>query len=105
MLSEQAKRVFADLNLPYSAVALKFCRNRPEGYAQAEGVDVFCAYLKRPRRENKAVLHDGRQRHVHGARRVGMTDSRAHGSGQVGAALGVFMTPAPNARLYYDAPS
>jgi uncharacterized protein (DUF169 family) len=106
MLSEQAKKVFADLNLPYSPVALKFCRNRPEGYAQAEGVDVFCAYLKKAQTGKKPFYTTVDNDKCMGRVVLGMTDLETHhGSGQVGAALGVFKTPAPNARLYYDAPT
>ena len=105
MLSEKAKKAFSDLNLPYKAVALKFCRNKPEGYEQADGVDVFCSFLKKAQTENKPFYFTVDNGKCMGRVILGMMDLETnHGSGQVGSELSVFKTPAPNARLYYDAP-
>ena len=104
MFGEQAKKVFADLNLPYSAVAIKFCRNRPEGYTQAEGADVFCSFLKKAQVENRAFYTTVDNDTCMGKVVLGMTDLESgHGSGQVGYEMGVFRTAAANARLYHDA--
>ena len=106
MLSETAKKVFADLNMPYIAVAIKFCRNKPEGYEQAEGVDVFCSFLKKVQMEKKPFYFTVDNGKCMGRFILGMMDLETnHGSGQVGAELNVFKSPAPNARLYYDAPT
>ena len=56
MLSEKAKKAFSDLELTYPAVAVKFCRNRPENYQQAEGTDVFCSFMKKAQDENRAFF-------------------------------------------------
>ena len=56
MLSEQAKKAFSDLELPYNPVAIKFCRNRPENYQRSEGTDAFCTFLKKAQDENQALL-------------------------------------------------
>lgn len=104
MFDEKAKKAFEELNLPYSAVAVKFCRNRPLGYEQAEGIDVFCSYLKKAQVENRAFYTTAQNDKCMGKVVLGMTDLETnHGSGQVGCALGVFRTPAANARLYYEA--
>jgi uncharacterized protein (DUF169 family) len=104
MFDEKAKKAFAELELPYSAVAVKFCRNRPEGYDQAEGIDVFCSYLKKVQVENKAFYTTAENDKCMGKVVLGMTDLETnHGSGQVGCAMGVFRTAAANARLYYEA--
>ena len=106
MFSDQAKKAFSDLKLPYSAVALKFCRNKPAGYTQAEGVDVFCAFLKKAQEGNEPFYTTVDNDKCMGRVVLGMTELETnHGSGQVGYELGVFKTPAPNARLYYDAPT
>ena len=105
MLSEKAKKAFSDLNMPYSAVALKFCRNKPEGYVKAEGVDVFCSFLNKAQVENKPFYFTVDNGKCMGRVILGMMELETnHGSGQVGCELGVFKTPAANARLYYDAP-
>jgi uncharacterized protein (DUF169 family) len=105
MLSEQAKKVFSELALPYSAVAIKFCRNRPEGYVQAEGVDVFCSFLKKVQDENKPFYTTVENDKCMGRVVLGMIDLETnHGSGQVGYEMEVFRSPAANARLYHEAP-
>jgi uncharacterized protein (DUF169 family) len=104
MLSEQAKKVFSDLNLPYSAVAVKFCRNKPEGYQHAQGTDVFCSFLKKAQDENRAFFTTAENDKCMGRVILGMADLETnHGSGQVGYEMGLFRTPAANARLYHEA--
>ncbi len=104
MLSKEAKKAFADLQLPYCAVAVKFCRNRPENYQQAEGTDVFCSFVKKAQDENRAFFTTMDNDKCMGKVVLGMTDLETnHGSGQVGYEMGVFRTPAANARLYHEA--
>ncbi len=104
MLSKQAKKAFADLELPYCAVAVKFCRNRPENYTQAEGADMFCSFLKKAQDENRAFFTTMENDKCMGKVVLGMTDLETnHGSGQVGHEIGAFRTPAANARLYHEA--
>ena len=104
MLSEQAKKVFSGLELPYSAVAVKFCRNRPENYQQAEGTDVFCSFLKKAQDENMAFFTTIENDKCMGKVVLGMTELETnHGSGQVGYEMGLFRTAAANARLYHEA--
>jgi uncharacterized protein (DUF169 family) len=106
VLSELAKQVFSDLELPYSPVAVRFCRNRPEGVEQLDRVDVFCTFLKTAQDENRMFFSTIENDKCMGKVVLGMTDLETnHGSGQVGAAMGVFRTPAANARLYYEAPT
>ena len=104
MLSKQAKKVFSDLELPYCAVAVKFCRNRPENYEQVEGVDPFCGFLKKAQDENRAFFTTRENDKCMGKVVLGMTDLETnHGSGQVGYEMGLFRTAAANARLYHEA--
>jgi uncharacterized protein (DUF169 family) len=104
LFSEQARNVFADLKLPYPAVAVKFCRNRPEGFVQAEETDMFCVFLKKAQDENRAFYTAADNDKCMGKVVLGMSDLETnHGSGQVGYEMGLFRTAAANARLYYEA--
>ena len=104
MWSEQAKKAFSDLELPYTAVAVKFCRNRPEGYQHAEGTDVFCSFLKKAQDENRPFFTTIENDDCMGKVVLGMTDLETnHGSGQVGYEVGAFRTASANARLYHEA--
>ena len=102
MFSEQAKKVFADLQLPYSAVAIKFCHNKPEGYEQAKEVDLFCAFIKKAQDENLPFYTAVENDKCMGKALLGMTEfGGTHASGQVGYETGCFRTAAANARLYH----
>ena len=84
MLSEQAKKAFSDLELPYNPVAIKFCRNRPENYQRSEGTDAFCTFLKKAQDENQAFFTTMENDECMGKVVLGMTDLETnHGSGQV----------------------
>ena len=105
MLSQQQKEMFAKLNMPYEAVAVKFLRNRPAGYEPAEGKGLFCAFLKRAQEEHRAFYITVDNEDCMGKVVMGMKELETnHGSGQVGCEMGMFRTPAANARLYYEAP-
>jgi uncharacterized protein (DUF169 family) len=105
MLSKQAKIAFSELDLQYSAIAVKFCRNRPEGYTRAEGIDAFCCFLKKAQDENRAFYTTVENDKCMGKVVLGMVELETnHVSGQVGYEMGLFRTPAANARLYYEAP-
>ena len=104
MLSQQAKKAFSDLELPYCPVAVKFCRNLPENYEQAEGTDAFCGFLKKAQDENRVFFTTVENDTCMGKVVLGMTDLETnHGSGQVGFEMGLFRTAAANARLYHEA--
>ena len=106
MLSQQQKEMFAKLNMPYEAVAVKFLRNRPAGYEPAEGKGMFCAFLKRAQEEHRAFYITVDNEDCMGKVVMGMKELETnHGSGQVGCEMGMFRTPAANARLYYEAPT
>ena len=105
MLSQQQKDVFAKLNMPYEAVAVKFLRNRPEGYEQAEEKRQLCYFLKKAQEEQKPFYMTVDNEDCMGKVVMGMCPLEGnHASGQVGAGMGMFRTPAANARLYYEAP-
>jgi len=105
MYGEKMSRVFAELNMPYRAVAVKFCRNRPSGYEQYEGEDMFCGFLKYAQDTGKSFYIAKENEKCMGSVILGFKDMDTnHGSGQVGALMGAFKTPAANARLYYEAP-
>lgn len=106
MFGDRERSIFAKLNMPYEAVAIKFCRNRPEGFEQAEGANVLCSYLKRAQTEGEAFYISVDNESCMGKVVLGMAELETnHGSGQVGQELGAFRTAAANARLYYEAPT
>lgn len=106
MFSERERSIFAKLGLPYEAVAVKFCRNRPEGYEHSGGTEMLCAFLKKAQTEGKAFYITVDNESCMGKVVLGMAELECnHGSGQVGQEMGVFRTAAANARLYYEAPS
>ncbi len=45
MLSQRAKDLFAQLGLPYEAVAIKLCYGRPEGVARIDKQLSFCQFV------------------------------------------------------------
>ncbi len=105
MFGEREREIFARLKMPYEAVAVRFCRNRPEGYAQAEGKDKLCVFLRRAQDGADPFFITVDNEDCMGKVVLGMTDLETnHASGQVGCAMGMFRTPAANARLYYQAP-
>ena len=106
MLSEPAKKAFSDLELPYPPVAVKFSRNRPKNVQQAEGIDVFCGFLKKAQVENRMFFTTADNDKCMGKVVLGMTDLETnHGSGQIGSEMGIFRSAAANARLYHEAPT
>lgn len=106
MFGERERSIFAKLNLPYEAVAVKFCRNRPEGYEQAQEQEMLCAFLKKAQTGGDAFYIGVDNETCMGKVVMGMAELETnHGSGQVGQEMGVFRTAAANARLYYEAPT
>ena len=105
MFGKREQELFAKLNMPYEAVAVKFCRNRPEGFEQAEGEEMLCAFLKKAQEGGEPFYITVDNERCMGKVVMGMTELESnHVSGQVGCELGMFRTPAANARLYYEAP-
>lgn len=106
MFGEQAKKAFADLNLEYCAVAIKFSHNKPEGYEQAENKDVFCKFLRKAQDENRAFYITVDNEICMGKCVLGMVDfDGGHSSGNVGYIEEIYRSTAANARVYYEAPS
>ena len=110
MFGEKEKKLFEKLELDYPAVAVKFCRNKPLGYEQADSQKPLCAYLAEAQKENKAFYITMENEGCMGKVVLGMESlenspsGSLHLSGLMGKNLGAFQTPAANARLYYDAP-
>lgn len=109
MFGERERKIFEKLNMPYPAVAVKLCRNRPEGYEQAEEKDFLCCFLAKVQRENRPFYisvdnEDCMGRVVLGMMGLDSPHGSNHGAGYMGKELGAFRTAGANARLYYDAP-
>ena len=109
MFGEKERDLFKKLELNYPAVAVKFCRNRPQGYDQAEGEKPLCTYLIQAQKEEKAFYITIDNESCMGKVVLGMESLESpmgsvHLSGLVGKNFGAYRTPAANARLYYEAP-
>ena len=110
MFGERERNIFKKLELNYPAVAVKFCRNRPEGIPRAEEKDAFCAFLAKAQQSDSPFYMTVENEDCMGKTVLGMQslvdspDGSVHGSGYMGKNLGAFRTPAANARLYYEAP-
>ena len=106
MFGEKAKKAFADLNLPYSAVAVKFCYNRPEGYEQYEGEAPFCMFARKVQDENRCFYTTIDNDPCMGKCVLGMTEFDAgHSCGLVGDMRQIYRSAAQNARIYHMAPT
>ena len=102
MLSDLAKEMFAKLELPYPAVAMKYVFEIPEGYEQHEKQEALCAFVKEAQKGRKFYISVENESCM-GKMMVGWIDMpRLEGSGRAGYDFEVFKTPAPNARLYYN---
>ena len=109
MFGEKERDLFKKMELNYPAVAVKFCRNRPLGYEQAEGEKPLCTYLLQAQKEEKAFYITIDNESCMGKVVLGMESLESpmgsvHLSGLVGKNFGAYRTPAANARLYYEAP-
>lgn len=109
MFGEKERGLFAKLELNYPAVAIKFCRNRPLGFEQADEKKPLCAYLAKAQNEKKAFYITVENEGCMGKVVLGMESLESpigsfHLCGNAGQKLGAFRTAAGNARLYYEAP-
>ena len=98
------KEVFAKLELPYPAVAMKYSFDKPEGYEQSEKTMALCSFVKEAQSGRKfytTIDNDD----CMGKMMLGMIDiPRLEGSGRAGYDFEVFRSPAANARLYHMLP-
>ena len=109
MFGEKERNIFEKLALDYPAIAIKFCRNRPLGFEQAEGKNALCTFLGKAQKENKAFYISVENEDCMGKVALGMEHLESphcsmHLSGNMGKVFGAYRTSAPNARLYYEVP-
>lgn len=104
MLSDNAKAMFAKLELPYPPVAMKFCFEAPAGVERCEKTLALCQFVKEAQ-SGRVFYTTAENDDCMGKLMLGMIDCpRLEGSGQAGYDFEVFKTPAPNARLYHMLP-
>ena len=102
MFGEQAKKAFADLNLPYSAVAVKFCYNKPAGYEQYQGEEPFCKFARIVQDENRCFYITVDNEKCMGKCVLGMKEFDAgHASGLTGDMREIYRSASQNALLYH----
>lgn len=101
MLSQRAKDLFAQLDLPYEAVAIKLCYGRPEGVAHVDREMSFCQFIREAQDTGKQFYITAADDNCAGKMVLGMVEESGLGaSGQAGYDFGIFKTPAANSRLY-----
>ncbi|MGN1002210.1 MAG: DUF169 domain-containing protein [Oscillospiraceae bacterium] len=106
MFNENAKKRFADLGMEYPPVAVKFHYARPEGVRQSDKTLSFCQFLKEAQTTGERFYIAGENDNCHGKMALGMAPKEPLAvSGQQGYDLGVYRTPAPNARLHASYPT
>lgn len=104
MLSAEAKAIFEKLEMPYPAVAMKFCFEKPAGYEQCEKTLALCQFVKVAQGGEKFYITADNDDCM-GKMMLGMIDCpKMEGSGQAGVDFEVFKTQAANARLYHLMP-
>jgi len=102
MLSEKAKELFSKLDLPYSAVALKYCYSQPKGVNHVGKTLSFCQFVKECQDRNEQFFVTKDDDNCFGKMALGMIPKPALGaSGQVGFDFGCYKTQAASARQYH----
>ena len=103
MLSQNAKDLFAKLDMEFPPVALKYCYSQPEGVEHCTEVLSFCEFAKKAQVTGKKFFITKEEDNCFGKMVMGMIPKPGLGaSGQAGYDFGVFRSPAPNARLYHN---
>lgn len=106
MLTDGAKKAFADLGCTYQPIALKYCFAKPEGIKKAEEVLSFCQFVKKAQDSGEMFYIDKDNDNCFGKVVLGMVPKQPFAaSGQAGYDFGVYKTPAPNARIHHEMPT
>ncbi len=105
MLSSEAKDQFARLEMEYAPVAVKFSYFPPEGIRHEEQQKPFCEFIKDVQDSGDAFFVTADNDVCCGKVTLGMVPKPpVEASGQMGYEIGVFKTPAANARLHNTYP-
>ena len=103
MLSEKAKELFRKLELPYSAVAVKYLYSCPENVEHVDKTMSFCQFVKEAQTSGRKFFITKDDDDCFGKMVLGMIPKPGlAASGQAGYDFGVFKSQAPNARLYNE---
>ena len=100
-MNQDAKELFGKLELPYPAVAVKYYHNCPEDVEHVDETLSFCQFIKKSQDTGKKFYVAKEDDNCYGKVVLGMEPvPESAASGQIGHGLGVYGTPAANARLY-----
>ena len=100
-MNQKARDLFNKLALPYPAVAIKYCYDKPENVEHTDEILSFCQFIKKAQDSGKCFYTTKEDDNCFGKMVLGMIPKPAfEASGQAGYDFGVFKTQAPNARLY-----
>jgi len=105
MLNQNAKDLFAKLNMEYQPIAVKFFYLKPEGVEREAEVLSFCQFLKKAQVENRKFYITKDNDNCCGKMTLGMVPKDSYEiSGLIGKELGVFRNPSANIRLHNSYP-
>ena len=107
MLSQKAKEMFAKLELEYEPVALHYLPTKPEGVPHFEGDKkyAFCEYVREVQKTGKTFYITKEDDACYGKMALGMIPKPpVTASGQAGADLEMYRSPAGCRKLYQELP-
>ena len=103
MLSEEAKRLIADLDLELCPVAIKFSPNIPDGYERNDDDLMICKFVRDVQATGHSYYIDVAEKPCMGKNILGIEPfSGTTPAGMIGWECGIFGTPAANAHLYHE---
>ena len=101
LIDEKARATFAELDLEFSPVALKYCYAPSKGIERYEGTGAFCQLVHKASTENRVFYTDKDNETCFGKVALGMVpDNGLAASGLIGPDIDMYATQAPNARLH-----
>lgn len=105
MLSESEKALLAKLELPYSAVAIKTCFEKPDVPHYDGEKCAFCQFVKYVQDTGKTFYIESEDDACYGKLAMGMVDKQpVTASGQAGYDFGCYQTPMGCRQLYQKMP-
>lgn len=105
MLTENAKNLFAQLEMEFPAVAVKFSYLKPEGVERTDEVLSFCQFVKKAQTSGKKFYVTKEDDNCCGKIALGMAPKDPFTvSGIVGRDFEIFRDPSPNIRLHNSYP-
>ena len=102
-MKQEARKLFAELEMEFQPVAIKFHYSEPEGVEHIEKQLPFCAFLYEAQRDNKVFYTTKENDLCNGKLILGMVPfSTFYASGIVGKDYDIYKTQGGNAKIYKE---